>query len=154
MSEKVEDSPATLHERPVALLRNLIRFDTTNPPGNETACIGYINSVLTDAGFETTILARDEARANLVTRLAGQGHAPPLLMYGHIDVVTTENQDWTYPPFEAAVADGYVWGRGTLDMKGGVAMMMAALLRAKAQGLAPPGDVVLAVLSDEEAGGD
>ena len=154
MSTRVEGSSAVLHERPVDLLRNLIRFDTTNPPGNEAACIGYINDVLTDAGFETTILARDKARANLVTRLVGQGHAPPLLMYGHIDVVTTENQDWTYPPFEGTVADGYVWGRGTLDMKGGVAMMMAALLRAKAEGLTPPGDVVLAIVSDEEAGGD
>ena len=110
--------------------------------------------MLTDAGFETTILARDEARANLVTRLAGQGQAPPLLMYGHVDVVTTEKQDWTYPPFEGTLADGYVWGRGTLDMKGAVVMMMAALMRAKAQDLAPPGDVVLAVVSDEEAGGE
>jgi acetylornithine deacetylase/succinyl-diaminopimelate desuccinylase-like protein len=154
VSTRVEGSSAALHERPVELLRNLIRFDTTNPPGNEAACIGYINDVLTDAGFATTILARDTARPNLVTRLAGQGYASPLLMYGHIDVVTTENQDWTYPPFEAAVAGGYVWGRGTLDMKGAVAMMMATLMRARAQGLAPAGDVVLAVVSDEEAGGD
>ena len=151
---KRSGSLAGLHERPVALLQNLIRFDTTNPPGNETECIGYVNEVLSDAGFETTILAREESRANLVTRLAGQGQAPPLLMYGHVDVVTTEGQQWTHPPFDGTLADGYVWGRGTLDMKGGVAMMMAALLRAKAQGLAPPGDVVLAFVSDEEAGGD
>ena len=154
MSEKTEGSLATLHEHPLELLRNLIRFDTTNPPGNEAACIGYINNVLTDAGFKTMILAREAARPNLVTRLAGRGDAPPLLMYGHVDVVTTANQGWTYPPFEATVADGYVWGRGTLDMKGGVAMMMAALLRAKARRFVPPGDVVLAVVSDEEAGGD
>jgi acetylornithine deacetylase/succinyl-diaminopimelate desuccinylase-like protein len=138
----------------VELLQNLIRFDTTNPPGNEAACINYIDDLLTDAGFETMILARDSARPNLVTRLAGQGHAPPLLMYGHVDVVTTEGQAWTHPPFEGTVADGYVWGRGTLDMKGAVAMMMAALMRAKAQGLVPAGDVVLAVVSDEEAGGE
>lgn len=147
-------SLATLYERPVELLQNLIRFDTTNPPGNEAACINYIDDLLTDAGFETMILARDSARPNLVTRLAGQGHAPPLLMYGHVDVVTTEGQAWTHPPFEGTVADGYVWGRGTLDMKGAVAMMMAALMRAKAQGLVPAGDVVLAVVSDEEAGGE
>lgn len=154
MPTKPEDSLATLHERPVELLQNLIRFDTTNPPGNEAACISYIDDVLTDAGFETMILARDETRTNLVTRLAGQGHAPPLLMYGHVDVVTTEGQEWTHPPFDGTVADGYIWGRGTLDMKGAVAMMMAALMRARAQGLAPPGDVVLAVVSDEEAGGE
>ena len=154
MPTKPGGSLATLHERPVELLQNLIRFDTTNPPGNEAACIGYIDDVLTDAGFETMILARDETRTNLVTRLAGQGHAPPLLMYGHVDVVTTECQEWTHPPFEGTVADGYIWGRGTLDMKGAVAMMMAALMRAKAQDLALPGDVVLAVVSDEEAGGE
>jgi acetylornithine deacetylase/succinyl-diaminopimelate desuccinylase-like protein len=154
MTTRTEGRTAALHEHPIELLQNLIRFDTTNPPGNETACIGYISDVLESAGFETTILARKESRANLVARLDGQGHAPPLLMYGHVDVVTTENQEWTYPPFAGTVADGYIWGRGTLDMKGAVAMMMAALMRAKAQGLAPLGDVVLAVVSDEEAGGD
>ena len=147
-----ERSP--LYRRPVELVQNLIRFDTTNPPGNEAACIEHINGLLTQAGFETTLLARDEARPNLVTRLAGQGLAPPLLMYGHVDVVTAAGQDWTHPPFAGEVADGYIWGRGALDMKGEIAMMLAALLRAKAEGLVPPGDVVLAVLSDEEAGGD
>ncbi len=154
MAAQPEGNLATLHERPLELLQNLIRFDTTNPPGNEVPCIRYIDDVLTAAGFETMILARDETRANLITRLPGRGQAPPLLMHGHVDVVTTEGQQWTHPPFEGVVADGYVWGRGTLDMKGAVAMMMTALLRARAQGLAPAGDVVLAVVSDEEAGGD
>lgn len=139
---------------PVELLQNLIRFDTTNPPGNEAACIGYIDEMLTGAGFDTQILARDEARPNLVTRLAGRGEAPPLLMYGHVDVVTTEGQTWTYPPFAGKVVDGYIWGRGALDMKGEVAMMIATLMRARAEGLTPSGDVVLAVVADEEAGGE
>jgi acetylornithine deacetylase/succinyl-diaminopimelate desuccinylase-like protein len=77
-----------------------------------------------------------------------------LLLQGHVDVVTTANQDWTHPPFEGKAVDGYVWGRGALDMKGGVAMILAAFLRAKAEDLAPAGDIVLAILSDEEAGGD
>jgi acetylornithine deacetylase/succinyl-diaminopimelate desuccinylase-like protein len=154
MHTALANDQSPLYQRPVELLQNLIRFDTTNPPGNEAACIAYVNELLTEAGFETTILARDEARPNLLTRLAGQGHAPPLLMYGHADVVTTENQAWTHPPFEGKVADGYVWGRGALDMKGGVAMMLAALLRAKGEGYTPPGDVVLVLVSDEEAGGD
>jgi acetylornithine deacetylase/succinyl-diaminopimelate desuccinylase-like protein len=148
------DNMASVHERPLELLQNLIRFDTTNPPGNEAMCIGYINDVLTGAGFETKIMGRDEARPNLVTRLVGQGQAPPLLMYGHVDVVTTQGQIWTHPPFEGRIADGCIWGRGTLDMKGAVAMMVAALMRAKAENYAPPGDVVLAAVSDEEAGGD
>ncbi|MFQ5612804.1 MAG: M20/M25/M40 family metallo-hydrolase [Anaerolineae bacterium] len=146
------DAPA-LYRRPEVLLQNLIRFDTTNPPGNEAECITYLNNLLAEAGFSTAILARDPARPNLITRLAGRGQAPPLLLYGHVDVVTTADQTWQQPPFEGRQADGYIWGRGALDMKGGVAMMLAALLRAKAESLDLPGDVVLAVVSDEEAGG-
>jgi len=148
------DDSTTLYRQPLELLQALIRFDTTNPPGNEAACIAYIDGLLTAAGFETTILALDENRPNLVTRLAGRGEAPPLLIYGHVDVVTTEGQPWSHPPFEARVVDGYLWGRGALDMKSGVATYLAALLRARAEGLVPPGDVVLALVSDEEAGGD
>ena len=139
---------------PVKLLQDLIRFNTTNPPGNEAECIAYVNRLLTDAGFETKVLARDSARPNLVTRLTGKGNAPPLLLYGHVDVVSTEGQTWQHPPFEGKLVDGYVWGRGTLDMKGPVAMMISAVLRAKAEGMTPAGDVVLTILSDEERFGD
>lgn len=144
----------TIYQRPVELLQTLIRFDTTNPPGNEAACIGYINHLLTDAGLQTRILARDPLRPNLICRLRGEGLAPPLLLYGHIDVVTTSGQTWTYPPFEAAEAEGFIWGRGALDMKGGVAMLLSSILRARAEGYQPAGDLVLAILSDEEAAGD
>ena len=147
-------SNRTIYERPVELLQNLIRFDTTNPPGNEAECIAYINNLLTEAGLETTILAKVPNRPNLITRLKGQGNSPPFLLYGHVDVVTTANQKWTHPPFEGKVIDGYVWGRGAMDMKGGVAMMLAAFLRAKAEGLTPAGDIVLAILCDEEGAGD
>ena len=135
-----------------ALLQDLVRFNTTNPPGNEAACIHYVDALLHGAGLETAILGQSRERPNLMTRLEGQGKAPPLLLYGHLDVVTTAGQDWQHPPFEARLVDGYLWGRGALDMKGGIVMMLASLLRAKSQGLVPPGDVVLALVSDEEAG--
>jgi len=154
MSTSTGSDMATIYQRPIELLQNLIRFNTTNPPGNEGECIAYINHLLNAAGIETTLLASDPARPNLIARLSGQGNAPPLLLYGHVDVVTTENQTWQHPPFRGDLADGYVWGRGALDMKGGVAMMVAAFLRAKAEGLVPPGDVVLALVSDEEGGGN
>ncbi len=144
----------TIYQRPAELLQRLIQFDTTNPPGNEAACIAYVNDLLHQAGIETTTLARDPQRPNLIARLKGRGESPPLLLYGHIDVVTTEGQTWQQPPFEGRIVDDYLWGRGALDMKGGVAMMLAAFLRAKAEGLQPPGDVILAILADEEAGGD
>ena len=138
---------------PVELLRRLIRFDTTNPPGAERECIAFLDGLLQEAGLETRILARDDDRPNLVARLAGDGSAPPLLLQGHVDVVSTAGQRWTHPPFDGALEDGFVWGRGALDMKGGVAMMVSAVLRA-ASGGPPAGDIVLAVLADEEAGGD
>jgi len=133
-------------------LQRLIRFDTTNPPGNEAACIQYIASLLAEAGIESSIFARDAARPNLIARLAGRGDAPPLLLQGHVDVVTTADQQWQHPPFGGDMLDGYVWGRGALDMKGGVAMMLCAFLRAKAEAISLPGDVILAIVSDEEVG--
>jgi len=142
-----------IYKEPVKLLQNLIRFNTTNPPGNEKDCIEYINKILIDAGFKTQILAKDPNRPNLITQLTGQERTSPLLLYGHVDVVTTENQEWKYPPFEAKIAEGYLWGRGALDMKGEVAMMISALLRAKAENMTPPGDIVMAIVSDEEQGG-
>ncbi|MBW2483559.1 MAG: M20/M25/M40 family metallo-hydrolase [Deltaproteobacteria bacterium] len=141
---------SSIHQRPAELLQRLIRFDTTNPPGNEAECINFINALLTGAGIKTTILARAPERPNLIARMAGHGSAPPLLLYGHVDVVTTENQQWQHPPFEGKIVDDFVWGRGALDMKGGVAMMLAAVLRAKVEGAQLPGDVVLAIVSDEE----
>lgn len=139
---------------PVELLQRLIRFDTTNPPGNEAECIEFVRGLLEDAGCETDVYAKEPGRPNLVTRLRGTDTAAPLLLYGHVDVVTTAGQPWSRAPFGGDLVDGYVWGRGALDMKGGVAMLVSAFLRAKAEGLRPPGDVVLAILSDEEAGGD
>ncbi len=138
---------------PVELLQELIRFDTTNPPGNERACIEFVQAQLEEAGCETQLYEKVPERPNLVSRLAG-GDAPPLLLYGHVDVVTTAGQRWTHPAFSGELVDGYVWGRGALDMKGGVAMLVSAFLRAKRENVELPGDVVLVVLADEEAGGE
>lgn len=148
------DDLATLYQRPVELLQRLIRFNTTNPPGNEAACIGFIQQMLHSVGIETTLLEKVPNRPNLIARLSGTGNQPPLLLYGHVDVVTTEGQQWSHSPFNAEIADGFIWGRGTLDMKGGVAMLLAAFMRAKVEKVSLPGDVVLCIVSDEEAGGD
>ncbi len=148
-------SPATGVRPPVAeLLQKLIRFDTTNPPGNESLCAAYCRDVLVDAGIASDLLGDDPDRLNVVSRLPGRGDAPPLLLYGHIDVVPTAAQPWDVPPFEGRLQDDYVWGRGALDMKGGVAMMMDAFIRAHQEDANLPGDVVLALVSDEEAGGN
>ena len=145
---------SAIYQRPAELSQNLIRFNTTNPPGDEAACVNYIQQLLQEAGIESKIYARDPYRPNLVARLKGRGDAQPLLLQGHVDVVTTENQKWTHPPFEAKIVDGFIWGRGALDMKGAVAMMLSAFLRAKIENANLPGDVILTILSDEEAGGN
>jgi len=149
-----ESHTANIFQRPAELMQRLIQFDTTNPPGNETGCIAYIETLLQNAGFETTRLAKDPNRPNLIARLKGQGSAPPLLLYGHIDVVTTAGQKWIHPPFAGKVVDGFIWGRGALDMKSGIAMMLSAVIRARMDSLIPAGDIVFAVLCDEEAGSD
>ncbi len=139
---------------PAELLQRLIRFETTNPPGNERECIAWIEGLLRELGCETRVLAKDPERPNLVARIPGEGSASPLLLQGHVDVVPTDDQDWSRPPFEARAEDGFIWGRGALDMKGGVAMMLSAFMRAKSDGTALPGDVIFAAMSDEEAGSE
>ena len=138
---------------PREILERLIRFPTVNPPGDERDCVLFVRAVLAAAGIESRLIALDPARPNLVARLAGRGDAPPLLLYGHVDVVPVADQQWSVPPFDAVERDGFIWGRGSLDDKVSVAMKVSAVLRARERGLVPAGDVILAVLADEEAGG-
>jgi len=145
----------TIYQRPVELLQHLIRFNTSNPPGNEGECITYLSRLLEAAGIETHLFSLDPHRPNQVARLKGKDkNVPPLLLYGHVDVVPAEEIDWKYPPFGGVIAEGFVWGRGTLDMKGAVAMMVSAFIKAKTEKAELPGDVVLCILSDEEEPGD
>jgi acetylornithine deacetylase/succinyl-diaminopimelate desuccinylase-like protein len=139
---------------PIKILQTLIQFDTTNPPGNEYLAINWARNFLAGAGIDSTILAKDPNRPNLIARIKGEGVAPPLLLQGHVDVVTTVGQDWDHPPFSGEIVDGYVWGRGALDMKGAVSMMISAFLQTHKAQQRPPGDVILCLLADEEAGGD
>lgn len=138
---------------PLQLLQKLIRFNTTNPPGNEAECIFYIQNLLNAAGIETKVVGMDSRRPNLIARLNGRGSVPPFLMYGHVDVVSTQGQQWKYDPFEGVIADSCVWGRGALDMKGAVAMMVSAFIRIKREGFTPAGDIILCIVSDEEDNG-
>lgn len=136
------------------LLSRLIQVDTTNPPGNETAAAELLRDYLERNGLQCELYARVPERANLVARIPGRGDGPTLLFLGHTDVVLADASEWSVPPFSGEVRDGEIWGRGALDMKGGVAMLVDAVLRAARGELKPRGDVILAVLSDEENGGD
>ena len=136
----------------VELLQALIRFDTSSPPGNEKACVEFAGGLLEQAGVDYRYLALEAARPNLVARVGGRGDAPPLLVYGHVDVVPADPREWRHPPFGGDLIDGEVWGRGALDMKGGVAILLSSLMRVASSDTAPPGDVILALTTDEETG--
>lgn len=114
----------------------------------------YIRNLLAEAGIPCTLLEKVSGRPNLIARLSGRGAAPPLLLQAHVDVVPVQNQAWSVDPFGGEAKDGYIWGRGALDMKGGVAMFLSAFLRAGAEAADLPGDVILCLLVDEERGGD
>jgi acetylornithine deacetylase/succinyl-diaminopimelate desuccinylase-like protein len=137
---------------PVALLQELIRFPTVNPPGGEGPFVRHVAELLRRAGLDIRLVGIDPERPNLVATLAGEGMAPPLLLHAHADVVPVDGQEWSQPPFGGVIADGHVWGRGSIDMKGTLAMMLSAISRICAAGARPPGDIVLALSPDEETG--
>ncbi len=135
------------------LLRALIRFESVNPPGNETPAAEFVADELRAVGYQPTLLESAPGRGNVIARLPGDGSAPPLLLFGHLDVVPVEPEHWTHPPFEAVMADGFIWGRGALDMKNIVATQLAFMLALKRADVRLKRDLVYAATADEEAGG-
>ncbi len=135
-------------------LSDLIRINTTNPPGNETAAAEFIAQYLAQEGFKTEIIESAPGRGSVVTRLNGSGEKPNLLLLSHIDVVAANPAEWTVDPFAGIVKDGYVYGRGAYDMKGMTAIEVLTLLLLKRNKVPLKGDVVLAATADEEKGGE
>jgi acetylornithine deacetylase/succinyl-diaminopimelate desuccinylase-like protein len=145
-----------LRDEATTLLRDLLRIDTSNPPGGETPAAALLARYLEGHGVECELIARDPGRANLVARIRGHGTGPSLALLGHTDVVPVDDPEgWTHPPFAGHVDDaGYIWGRGAADMKNEIAtraVAMAALARAGARG---NGDVLLIAEADEEDGSE
>jgi acetylornithine deacetylase/succinyl-diaminopimelate desuccinylase-like protein len=134
------------------LCQQLVRIDTTNPPGNERQAADLLAGELAQAGLEPVVLESAPGRANLVVRLAGTGAAPPLLLSAHLDVVEADASAWTHPPFGGTVADGFLWGRGTIDVKNMAAMSVALLCRLGREKRRLGRDLVLALVADEETG--
>ncbi len=132
-------------------LQALIRIDTTNPPGNETEAARYIEGVLAREGLPSIVVESAPGRGNVLATLKGSD-GEPLMLLGHTDVVAVEPIHWTHPPFSGALVDGYVWGRGALDMKNMVAAELMVFLLLKREGIALCRDVIFAATADEEAG--
>jgi len=146
----------TLQAEAVRHLRALLRLDTTSPPGHERLAADYIAAQLDAEGIPYEIVESAPTRANLVARLKAESpSAPPLLLMGHTDVVSVERDKWERDPFGGELdADGYVWGRGALDMKSMVAGELTIFLELKRQGIPLDRDVILAAFADEEVSGE
>ena len=144
-------STASLRDEVTDLLQRLIRVDTTNPPGNETAAAELLRDYLEANGVECELIAKVPERANLVARLKG-GDGPSLLLLGHTDVVLADPAEWSVPPFSGELRDGMVWGRGALDMKSEVAANAVAIASLAREGFRPSGALIFAATADEEAG--
>ena len=139
----------------IRLLQGLVRLDTSNPPGNEMLAAQHIAGILRDNDIDPVIIETAPNRGNVVARLKGDGNARPLLLYAHTDVVPVERAHWTTEPFGGALRDGYVYGRGALDMKGILAMQLAVFLtlarQVRVSGVPLHRDVILAATADEES---
>jgi acetylornithine deacetylase/succinyl-diaminopimelate desuccinylase-like protein len=135
-------------------LSDLIRINTTNPPGNETAAAQFIAQYLAKEGFKTEVIESAPGRGSAITRLAGSGQKPNLLLLSHLDVVAANPTEWSVNPFDGTVKDGYVYGRGAYDMKGMTAIEVLTLKLLKKNNVPLKGDVVLAATADEEKGGE
>jgi len=147
--------PAGLGAEAVALLQRLIQANTVNPPGDERVLQVELKAMLEEAGFECELLAAEPERPNLVARLRGQAEGQTLTLLGHVDTVRADPDEWTRDPWSGDLVDGWVWGRGALDMKGQVACELAACLELGRSGWRPPsGELLLVLTADEEAGGD
>jgi acetylornithine deacetylase/succinyl-diaminopimelate desuccinylase-like protein len=135
-------------------LVNLIRIDTSNPPGNEALAAEYLRDVLAGEGIESITAEMAPGRANLVAPLGGTGNAGPLLLFGHLDVVPADPSNWEHDPFSGAVVDGYIWGRGAVDMKHIVAATLTAFLLAHRLRVPLRRDLIFAATADEESAGE
>ncbi len=134
------------------LLQELIRLDTTNPPGNETLAAELLRDYLEAAGVECRLYARVPGRANLVARIPGRGGGPSLALLSHTDVVLADPAEWQRDPFGGELVGDEVWGRGALDMKGEVAASAVAVATLAREGWRGSGDLIFVAAADEEVG--
>ncbi|MGC4117503.1 MAG: M20/M25/M40 family metallo-hydrolase [Myxococcales bacterium] len=144
--------PISAADEALGLLGDLVRIDTSNPPGREAAAATLLAERLRLAGYEPTVVEAEPGRSNLVVRRKGDGTGgAPLLLTGHLDTVPAEAKGWKHPPFAGEVADGFLWGRGALDMKNHLAACATVMRQLAAQDVKLKRDVIFAAVADEEA---
>lgn len=158
MTQNPAGAGITAADEVATLCSDLIRIDTTNPGDNsgpgERRAAEQVAALLAEVGLAPEVLESHPGRATVVARIEGEDSSrPALLVHGHLDVVPADAADWAVHPFSGEIRDGYVWGRGAVDMKDMDAMILAVVRQRLREGRRPPRDVVLAFLADEEAGG-
>ena len=141
-----------LGDEATALLSQYLRINTTNPPGNEIAAARWLADVLRHDGIEGRIFEPAPGKANLYARLSGDGSARPLILLNHMDVVLASREYWTADPFSGLIKDGYVWGRGALDMKGEAIAQLMTMLILKRAHVPLKRDIIFLATADEEIG--
>jgi len=144
----------SLRAEATELLQELIRLDTVNPPGNETAAAELLRDYLAESGVESELYAKVPERANLVARIPGRGGGPSFLLLSHTDTVVADPAEWQVDPWSGELRDGEIWGRGALDMKGEVAASAVAIASLAREGFEPSGDLIFVAAADEEVGND
>lgn len=144
---------AVVGREAAGLLSQYIAINTTNPPGNELQTATWLKAVLAGEGIESQIFEPRPGKANLYARLRGDGTARPLILLNHMDVVLASPEYWKVDPFRGLIQDGYVWGRGALDMKGEAITQLTTLLTLKRAGVPLKRDVIFLATADEEIGG-
>jgi len=135
-----------------SLLSQYLAINTTNPPGNERQAAEWLATVLGREGIEAQIFEPRPGKANLYARVPGDGSAPPLILLNHMDVVLASPEFWKVDPFGGVVQDGYIWGRGALDMKGEAIVQLMTLAILKRAGVPLKRDIIFLATSDEEIG--
>lgn len=146
------DENVSLPERARQYLIDLLKLDTTNPPGNETRAAEYLNQVAESHGITAELLGPDPKRLNFIARLKGSGRAKPILLMAHTDVVPVERAQWTVNPFQGLLRSGYIFGRGAIDDKSLLAAELAVLVEMKRRNIQLNRDIILLAEADEEAG--
>ncbi len=143
---------AKLKAESLGHFQSIVRINTSNPPGNETAVVNYLKAAFDREGIPYKIFAAEPGRANIVARLKGNGSKKPILIMGHTDTVGVQREKWPVDPFGAVLKDGYIWGRGTTDNKDCVTAALMLMLQLKRLNVALDRDVIFLAEASEESG--
>ncbi|MDR2017529.1 MAG: M20/M25/M40 family metallo-hydrolase [Syntrophobacterales bacterium] len=140
-------------DRAVSLLRQFLRIDTTNPPGNEEEAVLFLEGILSEAGIRSEIYKAAPRRANLMARIKGKKNGKPIVLLSHVDVVPAKAEEWDFDPFGGEIKDGFIYGRGAIDMKSQTICHLLAFMNLLGEGITPEQDILFLATGDEEVGG-